>query len=130
MKGNKIGSFIEAAIIVSGKTQALIAKEVGYEKANNLSMIKSGKLLLPVDKVPAFAKALGVDEANLLTLVLEERYPSLLEIFKRHAEILTEDEAKVLKAYRKAKSEESLDPDNIRHADMSKFFQDLANKYI
>ena len=54
------------------KSQAEIASEAGFANVNMLAMIKSGATRLPVDRVPALAKALNVDPARLLQLALEQ----------------------------------------------------------
>ena len=54
------------------KTQAEIAEEAGFVNPNMLTMIKKGSTKLPVDRVPALAKALDCDPALLLRLALEQ----------------------------------------------------------
>jgi len=54
------------------KCQAEIASEAGFVNVNVLSMFKSGSSRLPLDRVPALAKALEVDPARLLQLALEQ----------------------------------------------------------
>jgi len=54
------------------KTQAQIATEAGFVNVNMLAMIKAGTTRLPLDRVPALAKALKCDPAYLLLLALEQ----------------------------------------------------------
>jgi len=54
------------------KSQADIAAEAGFINPNVISMIKTGATRLPLDRVPALAKALDVDPARLLQLALEQ----------------------------------------------------------
>ena len=54
------------------KTQAEIAEEAGFVNPNVVSMIKNGATKLPIDRVPALAKALESDPALLLRLALEQ----------------------------------------------------------
>ncbi|KPQ05855.1 MAG: hypothetical protein HLUCCA12_13825 [Rhodobacteraceae bacterium HLUCCA12] len=54
------------------KTQAEIASEAGFANANMMSMLKSGKNKLPLDRVPSLAKALEVDPAMLMRLALDQ----------------------------------------------------------
>lgn len=54
------------------KTQADIAAEAGYANHNNITMIKQGAIKLPLDRVPAVARALDVDTGMLLRLTLEQ----------------------------------------------------------
>lgn len=68
------------------KTQAEIASQAGFINPNMIAMIKGGSNRLPIDRVPALAKALDVDPAYLLHLALEQMMGSteaqaILEIF-------------------------------------------------
>ncbi len=54
------------------KTQAQIATEGGFIHVNMVAMIKAGTTRLPIDRVPALAKALDCDPAYLLLLALEQ----------------------------------------------------------
>ncbi|ENL8728993.1 XRE family transcriptional regulator [Citrobacter amalonaticus] len=102
---NKLGryaAYIDSLITISPKTQATIAKEMGYRNSNNLSLIKSGKIPLPVDKVRPLALSLDADPVRLMLMVLEERHPELLEFFREEGTApLTKDEKLVLEAFRK-----------------------------
>ena len=54
------------------KSQAEIASETGFPNPNMISMVKSGAIRVPLDRVPALAEALKVDPARLLQLALEQ----------------------------------------------------------
>ena len=54
------------------KTQAEIASEAGFANPNMLSMLKSGKNKVPLDRVPSLAKALEVDPGYLMRLALDQ----------------------------------------------------------
>ena len=54
------------------KSQKDIAHEAGFVNANMLSLLKSGATKVPLDRVPALAKALEVDPALLMRLALEQ----------------------------------------------------------
>jgi transcriptional regulator with XRE-family HTH domain len=56
----------------SRKSQRQIALEAGFRNPNVLSMIKAGSSKLPLDRVPAMAKALDVDPRYLLRLAFEQ----------------------------------------------------------
>lgn len=47
---SRYAAFIAGLIESSPMSQAQIAKTIGYKNANNLSLIKSGKIPLPIDK--------------------------------------------------------------------------------
>lgn len=103
-KSLTVAEFLESAISLSGKTQKEIAEEVGYPKPNVLSMMKQGLTKVPVDKVPALAKATGVDSAAFLRLVLREYMSEAwMVIHDTLGDIVTEDEKKILSAYRAAR---------------------------
>ncbi|ENO7467495.1 XRE family transcriptional regulator [Enterobacter hormaechei] len=102
---NKLGryaAYIDSLIMTSPKRQAAIASEIGYKNANNLSLIKSGKIPLPIDKVRPLAEALDADPVRLMLMVLEERHPELLEFFRDEGTApLSQEEKQVLDAFRK-----------------------------
>ena len=54
------------------KTQAEIAAEAGFVNANFMSLLKSGKNKVPLDRVPSLARALEVDPAYLMRLALDQ----------------------------------------------------------
>ena len=54
------------------KTQADIAAEAGFTNANMMSLLKSGKNKVPLDRVPSLAKALEMDPALLMRLALDQ----------------------------------------------------------
>jgi transcriptional regulator with XRE-family HTH domain len=71
-----VADYISRQIEACGKSQAQIAREVGYDQRPNLiSMIKMGRSKLPVQKIGPFAKALGVDPAFLFKLAMSEYSP-------------------------------------------------------
>jgi transcriptional regulator with XRE-family HTH domain len=58
-----------------GKTQTDIAREVGFDKPNIITMLKQGKSKLPISRVGAMARALGVDPLHLFQLAMSEYEP-------------------------------------------------------
>lgn len=54
------------------KTQRVIAHEAGFVNPNLISMIKNGATKIPLDRVPALARALEADPAYLMRLSLEQ----------------------------------------------------------
>jgi hypothetical protein len=71
---------IDSLLNASPKRQNEIAREIGYEKANIITMFKQGTTRVPVDRVPLLADALGVDRVELLNMWLEEYQPALYEV--------------------------------------------------
>lgn len=70
----RLPGYIETRVLTltSIKNQAQIAAEAGFTNPNMISMIKSGRTRLPIDRVPALAKALDVDPRRLLQLAVEQ----------------------------------------------------------
>ncbi|SLN35274.1 helix-turn-helix transcriptional regulator [Roseisalinus antarcticus] len=66
---------IADAIEGSGKTQREIATEMGFERANVLSMLKTGEMRMPLERIPAFAAATGINADLLLQTVMQEYMP-------------------------------------------------------
>lgn len=54
------------------KSQAEVAAEAGFINPNMISIIKAGSTRLPLDRVPALARALEVDPRLLLLLAVEQ----------------------------------------------------------
>ena len=77
--GTTVAKYIDRQIdaLKGVKTQREIAAEIGYDKPNMISMFKRGEVKVPLDKVPALAKALHVDPAHLFRLALEQYWPDL-----------------------------------------------------
>jgi hypothetical protein len=73
-----VAEYIAAQIKVCGKPQKQIAEEVGFPKANILTMIKQGNTKLPIPRVNALADALEVPRAKLMKMVLSEYMPDVL----------------------------------------------------
>ena len=86
------------------KSQVEIASEAGFINTNMLSMIKSGKTKLPLDRVPALAKALSCDPTRLFQLAIaqsgnETTLGAVKEIF---GTVVTRNEILWLEAIRDA----------------------------
>lgn len=99
-----VAQFVASALGASGRTNAEVAKDVFGDatRANLVSMIKMGRAKLPIDKVPAFAKATMQDPVYLLQLVLREYSPSLHSVLDPYlSQALTEGEAEVVSLMRK-----------------------------
>lgn len=77
---SNVALYLSNAIDVSGKTQRQIAEEVGYNRPNIISMLKTGEVDLPLNKVELFAASLELDPLYLLSLVMRERHPEMYRI--------------------------------------------------
>lgn len=62
------------------KTQRQIAAEVGWNRPNMVSMIKRGTTRVPWSSVPALAKAIEGDPAELFRLAVEDYWPEASRI--------------------------------------------------
>ena len=68
------------AIENSPLTQAEIARRAGFPKPNVLSMLKRGQTKVPLTRIPALAKALGIDQTKFLECALLEYHPEVHEV--------------------------------------------------
>jgi transcriptional regulator with XRE-family HTH domain len=92
--------------LLTDKTNDEIASAMGYERPNIISMWRTGRTRIPLDRVPQIAKLLGVDLAMLLPMWLEQyvqgEQDELTKMFRR---LCSEDEAALIKAIRKARGD-------------------------
>lgn len=93
----------------SVKSQKEVATEMGYGQANILSMFKAGETKVPLDRIPALARALGLDLAYALKLwfdqqMFDETEPKRLvrldEIRKIFGAALTGTEQRLIDVWR------------------------------
>ncbi len=68
------------AIETSDLNQREIADRVGFKHANIISMLKSGETRVPLDRIPALAQTLGMDERLFLMIAIEEYHPGVHEV--------------------------------------------------
>lgn len=100
-----VAEYLTAQIELCGKTQLEIARELGFEKPNVITMFKQGKSKLPIGRVGKMAKALGVDPKFLYALAMSEYEPetwAALEEANIFGEgvIVFENEKEILKLVR------------------------------
>lgn len=82
---SKFARHMDRLIQKSGKAQNTIAFEMGYEKANIISMFKTGVTRVPLDRLPALAAALNTDPTDLVSRWLSEFEPTILDVVKQAA---------------------------------------------
>jgi transcriptional regulator with XRE-family HTH domain len=91
-------------LAAQGKTQREIARQAGFHKAPNIiSMFKIGDARIPLERVPALARAIEVDEMTLFRLVWDQNYAGtdLDDMVKRvTATPVTRNEAKWIELIR------------------------------
>jgi hypothetical protein len=56
-----------------------LAEALGYTHPGVISMIKQGKMKLPINKVASLASALDIEAANVLRLLMSDTSPGLLK---------------------------------------------------
>jgi transcriptional regulator with XRE-family HTH domain len=85
------------------KSQREIAAEAGYDRSNIISMFKRGETKVPLDRIPALAKALHVDPAHLFRLALEQQMPEVAKIMHQViGKTVSDHEFELVQAFRKA----------------------------
>jgi len=113
---NRIATYLAKRIdALSGKkSQREIAAEIGYDKPNVISMFKRGEMKVPLDKVPALAKAIDVDPAHLFRLAMEQYWPDQHEAISAvFGTVVTKNEAEIVGKIRELtnNSDPELTPD-------------------
>lgn len=71
---------LSKAIEASELTQREIADRVGFRQANIISMLKTGETRVPLDRIPALAQTLGMDERDFLLTAIAEYHPGVHEV--------------------------------------------------
>ncbi|KJZ17352.1 hypothetical protein TW86_03575 [Halomonas sp. S2151] len=103
MATSSVAEFITNRQIMLGKTNLVIAEEVGYANQNVISMIKKGKTKLPLDKVLLMADSLEVDRKKLLRMVMKEYMPDSLKVIEQClGSVVTENEMALIEIWRDA----------------------------
>ena len=101
----KLAEYINTQIELCGKTQKQIAEESGFPKPNMITMIKKGDSNLPLARIPAFAKSIGVDQFFLFRMTMEEYHPDIWDSISQvmaSGSAFTENELNALSAIKKA----------------------------
>jgi transcriptional regulator with XRE-family HTH domain len=99
-----VAEYLTVQISSCGKSQQEIARDVGFEKPNIITMLKQGKSKLPISRVGKMAKALGVDPWYLYQLAMREYEPDTWGTIEtevlRGQPVLTENEKGILQLLR------------------------------
>jgi hypothetical protein len=125
---SKVALFLTNAIDASPKSQSEIAAEAGFPKSNIISMIKMGLTKLPLTRIPALAKSIDVDPAELYRMCMEEYMPDLLKVtdFVYDREKLNRGEADLIKRLRLHTGGKSFRMDTDRYAAIDDFAKSLG----
>jgi transcriptional regulator with XRE-family HTH domain len=100
---------LRQAIDASPLTQREIATQAGFPRGNVISMMKSGEMKVPLDRLPGLARALDIDPAEFLGLALREYHPDVHEALQSVMGVpLQADEVRLVRMYRRANATGSL----------------------
>lgn len=104
MKGflmKELGVFLAVNRKKQKRSQQDIARIIGYSNPNFIARIERGGAPIPLDKIPLFAQAYGIDKKLLarlvFTLMHHETYEALLKLLFSDAEMVD-----LLKAYHRS----------------------------
>lgn len=105
------------ALNATTKKPAELAVEMEYKSANVLSMLKSGAMSLPLNKVVLVGRALGIDTTYLLTAVDRENQTNLVEIIQDALArpVISDNEMKLVMLMREASHGLDINLDNEVH---------------
>ncbi len=102
-----VAEYLKWAIDRSDLNQREIAREAGFAKANVLSMMKHGEMKVPIDRIPALSRALGIDPARFIRFALAEYEPEIwLVLVKHFGGPLSDSEWELVKLYRREARDE------------------------
>lgn len=95
-----------------GFTNEQLATQLGFDQPRTIASIKEGKLKIPFNKVQILAKALAIDPAHLLRLVLIETMPDVLIAFESISTkyMLSANEIKLIESYRHLSKNQDVSP--------------------
>ena len=75
-------SQLEAAQATLGLTDQQLCDALGFERPVVLTLIKAGSMKMPLNKIPALARVLKLDAAELMRVALSESAPDLLQVIE------------------------------------------------
>ena len=123
-----VADYLDKQLALCGKTQTEVCIEIGYKNPNLITMLKRGKTKLPINKVKALSKSLGVDPVYFLKLAMQEYTPDTWDVIQdiMGSEVISDDEYAVINLIRQVSDGLSLTPAN----DVERLeLQELANKW-
>ena len=105
--------FINTLIDASGYANVDIADKLGFTQQTMVSMIRRGKIKLPLDRVEQLAKIIGTDPATLMRRVLAEDAPHVYSLLKTNgSDLYSKQEQKLIETFRNA------NPDSVNLSDV------------
>lgn len=99
-----VANYISRSISLSGKSNIQIAAEAGFPHPNVISMIKKGKTLMPMARIPGLAKAMHTDPKILLDGCLAVYQPEIHKVISNIAPsaLISRGELSIIRALRHA----------------------------
>jgi plasmid maintenance system antidote protein VapI len=88
-----VAEFLTQQIERCGKSQVAIARDVGYSRSNIITMLKNGTSKVPISRAPALGKAVGLDPAVFLRMVLAEYQPEILKAIEDTIGVIQPEQA-------------------------------------
>ena len=114
----------------SGLRQNEVARRAGFAKPNVITMMKQGEMKVPIDRIPALARACGVDPLPLLSRAMNEYMPGEWAVIRDlRGEPVTEDEIALLRAFRTARFGKTLTITPWIEESLVGFFEALRQAY-
>jgi len=123
---SKTAEYLVRALEFSGLNQREVAERAGFEKPNMISMMKNAETRVPIERIPALARACGVDPVPFLRTALQEYQPEMWRAMSTHlGQPLTRDEEVLIDAYDEAREGRDLDLGPAMRDVLVILFQDL-----
>jgi hypothetical protein len=72
--------FFERALSFSFASQRDIAKKSKLKNANAISMMKTGEMKVPIERIPALSNAMGINPSDFLATALKEYQPEVWQV--------------------------------------------------
>ena len=93
--------FLGRAIDAAGLTHVEIAERAGFGAPNVISMMRTGRMKVPLDRIPDLAAACGVSERQFLRVAMAEYHPEVWDVLRASfGDVLTQTEQDLLAVYR------------------------------
>jgi transcriptional regulator with XRE-family HTH domain len=84
-------------------TNEELADDMGYARSNIISMWRTGKSRIPLERLPDLSRLLNVSMAELMPMWVEQYAPQIrVEVGKMFNRLVTENEFEVIEAIRQA----------------------------
>ncbi len=94
--------FINEQINKSNVVQSEIAKSLGFDQPNIISMFKSGKTRVPLRVIPGLAKILDIDPKFMLRMAMFEYQPETLKaVEETFSGVITANEKEIINEIRR-----------------------------